>query len=299
MPVFYSIVQYVPDPVADERVNAGVIVFGDGRVRSRFLRNWDRVSRFALYEDLSDIREFANWVQESALSERREVTVTLPGVSPVRKLDDETIRGIADNWSHTIQLTAPQPSLEDAESLLTRLTQSHLREPAGRPRAFRDRQSAARLAVHAVRSAISDRVGTTVANAVVRSGYELSGKVIQHLRVDLAVANGRIWLAGHALSFETHDISELDRQIRDAVLTLGDINDRRSDIHLGIVALPPRLDQKNYHRASDRFRELPVMCQQIGATLVPEEAVDDWADTVAMELSGELAKQDSSLLPMY
>ena len=297
MLTYYTIVQYVPDPVADERINVGVIVFGDGQIRSRFLRNWDRVSRFALHEDISDVRDFATWVQESVLSERSEMTVTLPGISPMRRLDDESIRQIADNWSHSIQLTSPQPSLENPEVLLTRLAQSHLREPVGRPRAFRDRQSAARIAVHAVRSAISERVGATLASSVVRSGYEVSGEVVQSLRVDLAVVNGRFWLASQALSFETYDISELDKQIRDAVLTLGDIGRRRGDIQLGIVTLPPRPDQKNYQRANDRFRELPVMCHQIGASLVREEEVKEWATDLAQNVSGELASLDLNLLP--
>ena len=32
MATFYSVIQFVPDPVADERMNAGVVVFGNGRI---------------------------------------------------------------------------------------------------------------------------------------------------------------------------------------------------------------------------------------------------------------------------
>ena len=31
MSAFYSVIQFVPDPVADERINAGVVAF-DGKV---------------------------------------------------------------------------------------------------------------------------------------------------------------------------------------------------------------------------------------------------------------------------
>src|SRR5579885_3191655 len=40
MASFYTVVQYVPDPVADERINAGVIVFSRDRVAARFVKNW-------------------------------------------------------------------------------------------------------------------------------------------------------------------------------------------------------------------------------------------------------------------
>jgi hypothetical protein len=36
MVCYYTIVQYYPDPIADERINIGVMVFGDDQVRSRF-----------------------------------------------------------------------------------------------------------------------------------------------------------------------------------------------------------------------------------------------------------------------
>src|SRR6266571_3423111 len=46
MPTTYTVVQYVPDPIADERLNVGVIAVSGGRARSRFLTNWLRAERF-------------------------------------------------------------------------------------------------------------------------------------------------------------------------------------------------------------------------------------------------------------
>ncbi len=46
MASFYTVVQYVPDPVTDERVNIGVIVAAEDTVQSRFLSNWRRVKQF-------------------------------------------------------------------------------------------------------------------------------------------------------------------------------------------------------------------------------------------------------------
>ena len=47
MATFYSVIQFVPDPVADERMNAGVVVFGNGRILVRFVENWGRLQRFS------------------------------------------------------------------------------------------------------------------------------------------------------------------------------------------------------------------------------------------------------------
>jgi hypothetical protein len=45
MPAYYSVVQCVPGPVANELMNIGIIDIGDDGARCRFFRNWDRASR--------------------------------------------------------------------------------------------------------------------------------------------------------------------------------------------------------------------------------------------------------------
>lgn len=55
---YYTVVQYYPDPIADERINIGVMAFGDGRVRSRFIQDWRRVEQFG-GEDISFLHDFA------------------------------------------------------------------------------------------------------------------------------------------------------------------------------------------------------------------------------------------------
>ena len=46
MSTTYTVVQYVPDPIADERLNIGVIAISGDRARARFLTNWARAERF-------------------------------------------------------------------------------------------------------------------------------------------------------------------------------------------------------------------------------------------------------------
>ena len=76
MSSFYSIAQFVPDPVTDERINIGAFAFGDGRVRCHFLSKWGRVQHFST-QDIGFLRDFARDMtaasRRSGLSELQRV----------------------------------------------------------------------------------------------------------------------------------------------------------------------------------------------------------------------------------
>jgi hypothetical protein len=120
---FYIIVQYVPDPIIDERINIGVLVLGDGQVRSRSLKNWNRVRHFA-EKDIGFLKDF---------------------VKEVGFWDEARVRRMAGRSSGTLQLTAPRASLLPADELLPDTAKCFLREPAGevrKPSVSRKRQPA-------------------------------------------------------------------------------------------------------------------------------------------------------------
>jgi hypothetical protein len=75
MAAFYTVVPYVPDPVRDERLNIGVLVFGDGQVRSRFVDNWHRVRNFG-EERIDFLRSFARSADRLTEEEVRRVART-------------------------------------------------------------------------------------------------------------------------------------------------------------------------------------------------------------------------------
>ncbi len=106
MATFYTVVQFVPDPVADERINAGVIVFGGGRILVRFVENWNRLQRFG-NKDVSFLRQFA-----SDLSERAHGGTAQP------QLTEQMLREMVNTWRNAIQFTPPRGSLLSLEELL-------------------------------------------------------------------------------------------------------------------------------------------------------------------------------------
>ena len=58
MGTLFTVIQFVPDPVADERLNAGLIVYTDEVVKLHFSHNLKRLERFADAEKVEFFREF-------------------------------------------------------------------------------------------------------------------------------------------------------------------------------------------------------------------------------------------------
>ena len=68
MPAYYSVVQYFPEVIRDERINIGVMTFDQNSetVYCKFLDNWDRVAHFVNNEhQLRFVKEWA----ESAMKD--------------------------------------------------------------------------------------------------------------------------------------------------------------------------------------------------------------------------------------
>ena len=293
MPTYYTVVQCVPDPIANERINVGVIVVGDGQLRCRFLSNWDRVAQFA-HEDVGYVREFAEQVEQAAAeSAAGSVLVHIPGLPGLRGLDATVLQPMIGEWRNCIQLTPAQPSLESPDALLINMAETFLGESTGELTQFRDRQTAARLALESVRRAVGQRVSATDTAHVVRADYQVAGRVIPRLTLDLAIRNEGLCIAIRALSFETDDIPELDRQIREAIFTLRDVGDRHERVRLYLIALPPREDQRHRHnrQAQERLREVQQSCRQIEARLVLESGLSEWAEEIATMVETEIVQQ--------
>src|SRR5690242_14116669 len=108
----YIVVSYVPDPVIEEKINIGVVVYGDGAIRSRFVRNWQRARQFGV-GDIRFLQDFAK-----KLDNGRELSLPLAGGSDVQLLSAEGLQRIAGRWINSIQLSQPKASLKSVDELL-------------------------------------------------------------------------------------------------------------------------------------------------------------------------------------
>src|SRR4051812_34026307 len=88
----YSVIQYVPDLTAGERVNVGLMVFAEeGPPVVKVVKSWDRVQRFSGM-DVSAVKEF--------------VTKLEAGEGAVASLSDA--RRLSESWHYSVQVTTPQ-----------------------------------------------------------------------------------------------------------------------------------------------------------------------------------------------
>ena len=119
----YSVVQYVPNPIADERINIGVVAFNENEVRVQFLKNWERVRHFGM-EDISFLKDFAQRMSKAA-----ESGFIFPGDNREASYQ-ERLNQLTRNWLNSIQFTQPRASLENVDSLLEDIVANYLIEPA-------------------------------------------------------------------------------------------------------------------------------------------------------------------------
>src|SRR6266568_2936131 len=267
---FYSVVQYVPDIVTDERINVGVLVFEGNVIRSRFLRNWKRVQVFG-GEDVAFLRDLAQRAREWSSED-----LTLPGMASGARLNEEGLAKLAAEWHNTVQFTPPRASVLPPDDLLVDVASRFLHDQARRKPRFRDRPTAARLAATSLRHALHARLGEQ-ADAMLRRNIRVQGALDEHL-FDIAVTNGEVKLAAHALSFEGRHTPALEREVKASAWAVDDIRKRTLDLELAVVALPPRTRTKTYDQAAHVLREL-------GAAFVTEQETDNWANHVAESLA--------------
>jgi hypothetical protein len=97
---------------------------------------------------------------------------------------------------------------------------------------------------------------------------------------DVALANGSPKLGVLAMSFELRSPNELSREVGANAWTIDDVTNAL-DLEIAVVALPPRSQSKTYDHAVNLFESL-------GADVVPEPEIDDWASDVAHEVYPEL-----------
>jgi hypothetical protein len=248
MPAYYSVVQYAPDLVTGERINFGVVVFGEGRLLTRFLQNWTRVKQFG--GNVTSLKAFAHEAQH--------------------KLDEGKVREAAQRWANCIQFTPPAASTLGHDALLLDVTKRFLIDPPPASRSRRTRRDAIALARRCLVTALRERFGRTVAKSLLKRHYQVPGTLDQH-EFDLSVANGHPMFAVQGLSFEAAEENDsLVRDVHATAFSVKDVKSRDPDFPVGVVALAPPDAPPLYQRAVHTLRH-------VGAEVLTEDEVDQWA----------------------
>jgi hypothetical protein len=123
MASYYSIIQYVPNPIANERINIGVLIFDDKEIKVKFLKNWNRVKNFCM-GDITFLRDFESQMQE-AVSQG----LLFPGDPLLDQPRQDRLQRVSESWMNSVQFTEPNFSLKPVDKLLEDSIKKYLIEP--------------------------------------------------------------------------------------------------------------------------------------------------------------------------
>jgi hypothetical protein len=247
---YYSVVQYVPDAVRNERVNIGVLAFGGGRVRSVFLQDWHRVKQF-VGKDVSFLKEIA-----------KDAT----------KWDEETIKRLATCWTGSVQLTPPSASLLDPVQLLVDVGARLLVEQAAAERGYRIKDDVVRIAKRRIREKLVERLGAVGPAYLRDASYDLQGRHMAY-GFDVTVANGQPFFAAQGLSFEVPSGRRLEKEISSTAWRIEDVKLDNPDFPIGVIVLPA----KTHSGMADIYEKARLTFGQLKAEVVEENNLTAWA----------------------
>ncbi|NJK66667.1 MAG: DUF3037 domain-containing protein [Microcoleus sp. SU_5_3] len=262
----YSIVQYVPNPIADERINIGVVAFDDNDVRVQFVNNWGRVQAFG-GEDINFLRDFAKRMNKAAGE-----GLLFPGDHPNDTPRHERLKKIAQGWMNSIQFTEPRGSLENVESLLEDIAQTYLVNAVSAT-TKRTRQDAARITTSIIRKTLISYDDKPALKEMLKNNFPVKGSHKEH-RFDAVVANGQPYLVAHGISFEVYPPETLQDSISWMIL---DVKESDTKLPIGIVALPPKQEWQDYEKLNKVYQTTISTYRSLGAEVLQENEVQPWA----------------------
>jgi hypothetical protein len=269
MSSYYTVLQFVPDVIADERINVGVIVAGDGEpLRMRFLQKWDRVTKFGA-NDVGFLKEFVKRLEIQQLE--------LQGPQPW-SFDD--VRRAAREWRNSIQFTTPRASLKSAAELMREVSTRFLVEPIGvGAYQHRPRSLARDITATAVRHALRDRLGPMAAG-LVKKTYQLSGALSAH-HFDVVAANGKPLFAAETISLDQADQSRVERDINSAGWALRDVKQKDREFPTAIVAFMPPGQILDADQQANIDR-VGAITNSLNVPLIAEAQLAEWSARMAL-----------------
>ncbi len=272
----YSVVQYVPDPIADERINIGVVVIGDSGPRVQFLSNWDRVKRFGK-EDIGFLREFASRLASEIKQAGQELQLKDTGSIETR------LEKMVSGWKNSIQFTPLRGSLKSSADLLEEARLTFLVDHAREQQGYRDRGQAANATRKAIRLALEKRFSNR-SDDFLRANEPIDGRFVKHV-FDAVVANGIPYLAAHALSFEIPEPKQLVRVVDAIAFQAEDVKGLSPDLPIGIVVYPPKENAPNYGLALEMLGRARTIFGGLDIPLLGATEVEPWAEPAVDRLA--------------
>ena len=262
MATFYTVIQFVPDPVADERQRRG----------SRFRR---RPSPCPFREKLGPSSALRQQGRLFLKQFARDLEDRIQDGPTSSRVTEATLRDMAANWRNAIQFTTPRGSLLSLEKLLEDAEGRFLasdRVPGSQPFT---RRFMKKLAFDATCQAFVQRGGER-ARRYVKRNFSINGAITAH-PFSLAIANRTPCVAAEVFSFVGSSERSQEKGVMATAFAFEDVQKQHREIDLVALVL-----------TGDESPTVSVDAMKVFGSLrarvVPKDQVDDWADEVARRI---------------
>lgn len=258
MPAYYSVVQYVPDVVRDERINIGVLAFNETRKVAQFIQNWDRVRQFGA--DTMALRRTCKAIEGMGLA---------------------AIRDAMQAWQHSIQFSTRRASLLDVETLLIDVARRFLIDPEVTGPAYRTKKEITKTTRSHLESAIAAKVSRVAATSLLSTDKQIEGALEPH-EFDIRAINGKPIFAANVIAYQMPRLAILRRDIDATAWAIDDVRTKNQDLPIAVIAPDdPGKNESLFERSRSTFGSL-------GAEVVTEREVSNWSKRMAEEVNENL-----------
>lgn len=254
MPSQYALVQFHPDPSADERVDIGVVAWDTDGAHVVFIEGWERVPAVSM-EEARLLRDFAESVR-ARLSYGIDLLID--------EARDELIEDLVASSGLGVRLTPPKSASEDASTLISSLAARFRYPSPPKAKRGRDRRVAASHAYKAISDAVRERLPVG-SRALVKAHRTLAGKFGEH-PFDVVLGADTPFAAVDALSFESPSRRRLQQESDAMAWALDDVRKLHPRLPLAVFILPPTSSEAEIVRgvASKAFKG-------VGARMIDDE----------------------------
>lgn len=258
----YTVVRFVPNPVASECVNVGIVSADESGAFFEFIPNLSRVRAFA-----KDVNGHGDAIRnlERFLDEFPDQAETLT---------PEGLSKLAEVWTNFVQFSPLRPSKRPAEELLGQMVPVFLtiREAAQNER--RARRIASNVAQSALTNAvIAHRPGEDLK---VLKNYEIQGDIAPH-KYDVSLVNHVPRLGVSGISLELKTQNQIEADINKVGYRMLDTRKAGLDMPLAVVVIG-----EDY--GAGFVDGLHTMCSKLEAEFVREADVPVWANNFVLNM---------------
>ncbi len=252
----YAVLQYMPDPARQECLNVGIVVAipGSAAAEVRILKKPDiaRLKWLGAQDDIKFLDDLAD-------------DLSHPFVHPGGTAAEVLARAHAE-WGGTVRVSELRAALhDDVQDLCDELYHRYVANPRTRRKAsYRDRAAARRTVAAALREGLP--------REAVQTRVTVPGRYEPH-KFDLGLGNGTLLHAIATFSFEAPD-DALQTEVDACAWAIHDVRSTTSKLPVTVVTIG----------TGRRLDAAEQMYQEVGARLIREPHIKEWARGVTSEL---------------